>query len=205
MFRILSVLFIISSLLWLFNFAKKNNFSVLDVLNNFLSSLNSIFSELKNIRSNSQSKNFILFKKFFYLFTLFIFLIMAVSSYLPAIFSTKSLSGIFLLIHVTAAPLFAISLTVAIILYANSNRFNKNDLLLEKSSILFSLNISGLLKLIFWMIALFSVSAMLSIILNMFPLFGTEGQLYLLEMHRYSTLILLILVIFHIGLTTAKK
>ena len=204
MYSILSIITIAASLYWLFNFLKKNEFSLSGVANNFWNELKFSTSKLKGMRSNNFGTNLKLFKRFFYLSTFFLFILMALSAFIPVLLGTN-LSDIFLLVHVTAAPLFSIFLAIAIILFAHSNRFNKDDLKENGDEPKIKFNQSGYLKVIFWLFALFSVSAMISIVLNMFPIFGTEGQVYLLDVHKYSTLLLLLLVIFHSGLITVNS
>ena len=207
MYRILSILFIGASLFWLFNFAKKNNFSIMEMINSFFNSLNLLFADIKNFKNYKYSEKLNFAKKLFYLVTLLLFLIMTISSMIPSVLFGDSLSGIFLLIHVTAAPIFALFLAVSAILYSHSFQFNKNDFsnLPTETSTKFSIifNQNGKSKLTYWLFVLFSIPLMISTILNMFPLFGTDGQLFLLEIHRYSALILIILVIFHSGLISA--
>ncbi len=204
MYSILSLIAIVASLYWLFSFLKKNEFSFGSVANKFWNELKNSISKLKEMKSNNLQANLNLFKRFFYLSTLFLFLLMALSAFIPVLLGI-TLSDIFLLVHVTVAPLFSVFLAILIILFAHSNRFNKDDLKENSDEQKIKINQSGYLKVIFWLVALFSVSAMVSIVLNMFPIFGTEGQVYLLDVHKYSTLLLLLLVIFHSGLITVNS
>jgi hypothetical protein len=130
---------------------------------------------------------------------------MALSAFTPIFIFGDSLSGLFLLLHVSIAPLFSIFLAILVILFTHSNRFNKNDLDNSKKKGKIIFNQMGYMKILYWLIIFFSIPTMISVILTMFPLFGTDGQLYLLEIHRYSTLILFILVILHIGLITVNS
>jgi len=204
MYSILSLIAIVASLYWLFSFLKKNEFSFGSVANKFWNEHKNSISKLKEMKSNNLQANLNLFKRFFYLSTLFLFLLMALSAFIPVLLGI-TLSDIFLLVHVTVAPLFSVFLAILIILFAHSNRFNKDDLKENSDEQKIKINQSGYLKVIFWLVALFSVSAMVSIVLNMFPIFGTEGQVYLLDVHKYSTLLLLLLVIFHSGLITVNS
>ena len=52
---------------------------------------------------------------------------MALSALIPVLIGIH-LSDIFLLVHVTIAPLFSVFTAILIILFAHSNRFNENDL-----------------------------------------------------------------------------
>lgn len=209
MFRILSIFIILGSLFWLFYFLKKNKFSLSKVIYNYFSLIIQSFSNLKFFKSQNIEANLNLIKKIVYLSTLSIFLLMAISAFIPLILFGGNLSGVFLLIHVSLAPIFSILLAVLIILFAHSQMFIKSDFVLptfnENTKEIFRINKSGYLKIVFWLIGLFSIPAMISIILSMFPIFGTEGQIYLLDFHRYSTIILFVLVVFHIGLVTVES
>ena len=48
------------------------------------------------------------------------------------------------------------------------------------------------LKVGFWMVLLLSLPLMLTVILGLFPLFGTDGESLLIRLHGYSALLLLI-------------
>lgn len=204
MFRILSIIIIIGSLIWLYRYLKQNKFSLTEVMSSYFLAFKNSFGDLKLLKSQGFLDNLALIKRIVYLITLFLFLIMAVSAFIPIILFGDNLNGIFLLVHVSAAPLFSLFLAILVILFAHSNRFNNNDVDLSNKKKTFIFNQIGYIKVTFWLIVLFSIPTMISVILSMFPLFGTEGQLYLLEIHRYSTLIVLFLVILHSGLITVN-
>jgi hypothetical protein len=42
-----------------------------------------------------------------------------------------------------------------------------------------------------------ALPVILSVVLSMFPLFGTDGQEFLLNLHRYSALLLALVAIVH--------
>lgn len=201
-FRIIAVLAFILTYIWFFKLIKKNHISLKAILNSFSISLKESWSNLLIIKSHGFDNKLKTIKSFLLLITIVELKVMAITGFLPIIFTGEHLTGIILLIHVAVAPLIAVTFAVLVILFAHTNRFNKNDLQTEdenrdpKSK----LKVSGKLKIIFWTITVFSIPAMLSIILGMFPLFGTDGQLTLLEIHRYSVLIITILVILYIGL-----
>jgi ABC-type multidrug transport system fused ATPase/permease subunit len=203
MYRPLSIIIITASLVWLFGFLKKNQLSFDGVVNNFWNELTNSSGKLKEQKSKNWESKLLFYKRYFYLSTLFLFLLMAISAFIPVLIGSN-LSDIFLLTHVTVAPLFSVLLAISIVLFAHSNKFSKNDFEIRDGQES-KLNLKGYLKVIFWLFALFSVSAMLSIVLSMFPILGTEGQVLLLDVHKYSTLLLLLLVIFHAGLITANS
>jgi len=135
------------------------------------------------------------------------FFIMLFTGFVPLLFTGDNLTGTFLLIHVTIAPLISMSFALMIVLLANANRFDDSDITSsntdgENGTTLKS---SAYIKINFWLITVLSLPAMISIILSMFPLFGTEGQINLLDIHRYSVLIISVLVIFQIGLLSINS
>ncbi|MEN8192286.1 MAG: hypothetical protein ABFS12_05685 [Bacteroidota bacterium] len=207
MFRYLSIVIFVLSSYWVFKLFKKNDVSLIKTSKHFLNSLNKSWKDLCSFRSNNVFENLQSLRSFVLLITLLEFDIMVITGFAPIIFIGDNLTGIFLLIHVTIAPLIAVSFAVLVVLFAHSNRFNSSDVSIsvdedEKKRI--QLEDGALLKINFWLISLFSLPAMLSIILGMFPLFGTEGQLVLLEIHKYSVLIITILVILHMGMFSVK-
>jgi hypothetical protein len=208
MFRILSIVVFIVSFVWIFKFLKKSKISFKDILDYYLIELKNSFGNLKSIKSKSSAEKFRSLRSITYLVTILAFLIMLITGFLPLLFTGSNLTGIFLMIHVSVAPFISITFAMLVILFAHSNRFDGDD-------IAFSTKDSGkrktkykdsaYMKMNFWLISVFSLPAMVSIILSMFPLFGTEGQISLLEIHRYSVLIISILVIFHIGLLSVNS
>jgi cytochrome b561 len=68
------------------------------------------------------------------------------------------------------------------LMWAENRRFNKNDW-------------PYLQKICFWLIIILAIPLILSIVLSMFPLFGTKGQEFLLDTHRYCALLLALVAI----------
>ncbi|MCK5457230.1 MAG: hypothetical protein KAI45_08900 [Melioribacteraceae bacterium] len=208
MFRILSIVAFIVSFVWIFKYFKKSEISFKEISNYYFTELKNSFSDLKSIKSKSLTENLHSLQSVVYLVTIFAFLIMVITGFISLLFTGGALTGILLMIHVSIAPFISITFAMLVILFAQSNRFNDNDITIStendgKKKIIYK--DSAYLKINFWLISIFSLPAMISIILSMFPLFGTEGQINLLEIHRYSVLIISILVIFHIGLLSVSS
>jgi hypothetical protein len=112
----------------------------------------------------------------------------------PAILGYR-LSGYLLMIHVTFGPVLAVSLAFLVLVRARTHvlvRANAAPVLA-----LLRLPIQPPLapgdpglaaKGSFWALAVLALPLTLSIILSMFPLFGTEGQKWMEEIHRYCAL-----------------
>lgn len=208
MFRIISIVAFIASFVWIFKYLKKSGISFKEISDYCFTELKNSCSDLKSIKLQSLSENLHSLQSVAYLLTILGFIIMFVTGFISLLFTGGALTGILLMIHVSVAPLISITFAILVILFAHSNRFNDNDITISteddgKKKIIYK--DSAYLKINFWLISIFSLPAMASIILTMFPLFGTEGQISLLEIHRYSVLIISILVIFHIGLLSVNS
>ena len=162
------------------------------------------FRIFKNFKGDSTIKFFTRFRKMIYLLTMTFFLILAVTSYLQIVMTGGPLSGWLLIIHVSVAPFFAISLMMAILLWAHLRRFNQQDWQYlqqvvgkKKVPAILTENHDVWEKLNFWLFMVSAIPAILSIIFQLYPVFDTDGMTCLLQVHRYSTLILFILVLNH--------
>jgi len=162
------------------------------------------FRIFKNFKGDSTIKFFTRFRKMIYLLTMTLFLILAVTSYLQIVMTGGPLSGWLLIIHVSAAPFFAISLMMAILLWAHLRRFDQQDWQYlqqvvgkKKVPAILAENHDVWEKLNFWLFMVSAIPAILSIIFQLYPVFDTDGMKFLLQVHRYSTLILFILVLNH--------
>ena len=128
------------------------------------------------------------------------FVILILTGFLPILFTGNSVTGVALVLHVVAAPVFAVCIAIVGILWADSHRFepgelrNRSGLVTEKKrgkSSKKQIN-SGGQKITFWLALVLSIVVMTSMILSMHALFGTHGQEVLLDLHRYSALFLVI-------------
>ena len=99
------------------------------------------------------------------------------------IFSGKHLTGLGLLIHLSFAPVFAIGFAILVFQWAHIFQLVKG-----KEYTLF-------IKILFWALAVLVLPVVGSIILSMLPFFGTEGQHFLSDLHRVSSLFLVIAAI----------
>jgi len=131
------------------------------------------------------------------------FLVLAITGFIPLVLFGASVSGIGLLLHVFAAAVFALGLVIISLLRAHDHRFNKNDWqslqhVIGKKTPTKKSNphIAAFAKKIsFWLILLLTLPLIVSILLGMYPLFGTHGQEALLQLHGYSALLLVLTVV----------
>jgi cytochrome b subunit of formate dehydrogenase len=153
------------------------------------------------------------FRKLVFLLALVCFILLVISGFYPAIIRHKELSGYLLMLHVTAGGVFAGCVALLAILAAYQHTFNKNDW----QQVLILTGYGGHSrdyctcrdrspglgqKIAFWLILLLSLLVILSILLSMFRLFGTNMQRLLLQLHRYIALSLTVAGIVYLHLTT---
>ena len=139
-------------------------------------------------------------KSFFYLLAVLAVLIMAFTGFLPVIFLGKHLSGILMILHVTTAPVLAVSLALLSLFYAQRNIFTQADLESlggrqrgkEETSHVNIERIIAMKKIFFWLLIALSIPLIASILLSMFNIYGTSGQSFLLHLHGYTALFFVI-------------
>jgi len=148
-------------------------------------------------------------RKLVYLLALLCFLVLAITSFYPVLVLRESIHGYWLMLHATFAPVFAICLAVLAVMWAGNCCFNKSDWpwlqrILERVTPVKrvgeepSNKCPGLgQKITFWLIIVLALPVILSVVLSMFPFFGTDGQEFLLNLHRYSALLLALAAIVH--------
>ena len=84
-----------------------------------------------------------------------------------------ALSGYLLIIHVSLGGAFVAALAVFAVTWASEH---------------WDLPGRWVRKTVFWLMVIAAIPLTLAVLLNMFPLFGTEWQGYVVEIHRYSGL-----------------
>ena len=143
-----------------------------------------------------------IFRKLVFLLALFCFVVLAVTGFYPSVVLGKALSGYLLMVHATFAPVFAICIAILAVMWAHNCRFDKKywpwlqRLLGRETGGAAAIEKYELgRKVLFWVIIILALPVILSAVLSMFPLFGTHGLELLLQLHRYSTLTLTLVVI----------
>ena len=150
-----------------------------------------------------------IFKKLIFLLALLCFVVLAITGFYPPVVLGSRLSGYLLMVHVTAAGVFACCVAILALAWAHQHRFDESD-----RQRLLALIRPGAVsqkpppessclgrKICFWLIVLLALPVILSIGLSMFKLFGTDVQEFLFQLHRYSTLSFALVGIVHIYLT----
>jgi cytochrome b subunit of formate dehydrogenase len=144
-----------------------------------------------------------------YLLALLSFVVLAITGFYPTIILGQHISGYLVMVHATFAPVFAVCLAVLAVMWARNCRFTGGDWpwferIVQRVTLANSPDDdaprkgSGIgQKIAFWLIIFLALPLILSIVLSMFPLFGTHWQEILLGMHRYTALVLAMVAIVH--------
>ncbi len=153
-------------------------------------------------RSMKSGKALTVLRGLFYLLTLLLFLVLAVTGFIPVVLFGKHLTGVLLLVHATAAPIFALSLAILSLLWAHRQRFTEENWESVKDLAARRQVEPGHLydvcwKVCFWLVLFFALPLILSITLGVFPLFGTDGQETLVFLHGISALLLMVTAVIH--------
>ena len=165
---------------------------------------------LKNVKSLTIRQ---LIKNLLLPLTLLCTFVLAVTGFVPVIFFGSSPSGYFLLVHVTIVPLFSVCMAVISLVWAHKHVFGENDWKYLKKRITRNIEDKGSQtgslefwqKICFWLIIIMVLPVILSILLSMYQIFGTSGQEFLLQLHRYSTLLYVIVFISYMFLRALKR
>ncbi|MCK9280744.1 MAG: hypothetical protein M0P71_08990 [Melioribacteraceae bacterium] len=188
MFRFIAIIVIIALIYSLFTEFKKKGILWNEIYARFKEGLRISIGHF-----NNPNKNDFLYKirMGFYWFTIILVVILILTSFIPVVILGIHMSGILLLLHVIAALFFCFSFTVLVLLTAHNNRLLDSDLTnIEYRDKLYE-------KLSYWGIVFFSIPAIVSIVLMLYPIFGSEGIEFLNDTHRYSVLMLVIAATIH--------
>jgi cytochrome b subunit of formate dehydrogenase len=144
-----------------------------------------------------------------YLAVLFCFIVLAITGFYPTLILGKHITGYLIMVHATFAPIFAVCLAVLAIMWARRWRFAGGDWPWFERVVRWATstnnpgdNIPGKSydlgrKISFWLIIFLALPLILSIVLSMFPLFGTHWQEILLSTHRYTAMVFSMVAILH--------
>jgi len=134
-----------------------------------------------------------------YLALFVVFGLLLITGFVPRLIFGHAPTGYMLMIHAGLAPVFACLMAAAALLWAHRNSFTGSEVAPP-------FNIKQIaLKKCFWAMLIVSLPLMLSIVLGMFPLFGTEGQHCLIYLHRVCAAVFVLLAILHTLLLIVKK
>ncbi|MBN2183207.1 MAG: hypothetical protein JW715_14945 [Sedimentisphaerales bacterium] len=148
-------------------------------------------------------------RKLVYLLALLCFVILAITGFYPTLVLGEHISGYLLMIHATFAPILAVCLAILAVMWAANCRFAANDWpwlrrIIQRVTLAKNVDNEGTKSQIcigqrisFWLIIFLALPLILSIVMSMFPYFGTYWQKLLLSIHRYTALVFVLVVIVH--------
>jgi hypothetical protein len=154
-------------------------------------------------------------RRLVYLLALLCFAVLFVTGFFSKLVFEETISGYWLMLHATFAPVFAICVAILAVMWAHNCRLNKKYwpwlsryLMLDSrcstsiqypvSAVRHPVESIGLVqKLCFWLIIILAIPLILSIILSMFTFFGTHWQELLADTHRYIAIVFVLVVVVH--------
>jgi cytochrome b subunit of formate dehydrogenase len=145
--------------------------------------------------------NFIgILKRLAYIAGLFCFMILCVTGFWSML-SGKTLGSYWLMIHVACAPIFAVSAAFLAVTYAGNSAFTPENWQQLTSSGFSAGGFASIVrKCCFWIMVILLLPLILSIVLCMFPIFGTDVQVLMAYVHSISAIIFAVVCIIHTSL-----
>ena len=122
-----------------------------------------------------------------------VFAALAISGFYPLLVLKSHLSGYLLMLHSSAGGAFAGCMALIALTCGYQH------CLVTKTGL------SPARKVVFWLAILLAIPVILSIILSMFPLFGTHGQEMLLLIHRYCAILFALVGVLYAVMSVAPK
>ena len=157
-------------------------------------------------------RRYSLWERLVHLALLVSFLVLAVTGFTASIGWGGPMKGYVLMVHTTFGAVFAVSVAAMLLTWAADHAFNAHDgqFLARGGCLAYredlpAARFAGGDKIYFWLAGLLALAALMTMLLSMIPLLGTAGQTLMYEAHRYSTLVLVIITIWHAYATTAAK
>jgi len=121
-----------------------------------------------------------------------------------AVLRHGAMHGWWLFAHMFGAGAFTGVLPLLAITWARANRFGREpaadstpDAETPEDAVTPAPRFFWLPKFLFWLVIVSGLVVILTMLLSMLPLFGTEGLLNLLDLHRYSGLLAVIALTLH--------
>jgi len=143
-------------------------------------------------------------RKLLYLLALLCFVVLVITGFYRPLVLGEAISGYWMVVHATFAPVFAVCLAVLAVMWAHNCRFDKNYLpwltkLLRHETVNLptAQKYELLRKVCFWLIIFLALPLISSVILSMFTFFGTAIQKFLLQLHRYTALVFVLVAIIY--------
>jgi len=140
------------------------------------------------------------------------FLVLAYTGFDASIRWGGPMHGYMLMLHTTAGAVFAVTVALSIVTWAADHAFMRADGrwlaaggCLSTRGDLPAGRFNASDKLYFWLAGLLTLVALMSMLLSMIKVLGTPGQVLMYDIHRWSTLVLVVATIWHAYATTLAK
>ena len=203
MFRVLSLIILLIAVGWFLYavLAKKERLKL--SLDTLLRRVGDSFTKFKNPRKLITSDIIDGLRMLSYFIAVLCVIILSLTGFIPPLLLGIPMSGFLLVLHVSLSPVFAICMTLLCLLWAHQQVFDGSDrqwlnsLLFGKDTTGSNLKYHSAFKICFWLLILLTPFVMGSIILSMYPVFGTHGQHTLLMLHRVSAFLFLAVSMIH--------
>jgi hypothetical protein len=134
------------------------------------------------------------FRKLAFLLGLLCFVVLLLTGFLPLLLGGR-LEGYWLMLHATVAPVFIACVAFVAATGGERYRLTSQDreyfvqlFKTRKTQRICCAAVSGASKIGFWLLLILSLPVALSMVISMTPLFGTTGQIFLFDLHRWSAL-----------------
>ena len=202
-YQIFVIAILIFLFVWFLKATNKQGYTLSSLINAYRFALRESFAKFSKSDKSNKSTFLIKLKVFLFYFIILQYVTMAFTGFVPIIIGTH-MTGLALIIHVTLASLFSISIALGLLLSAYDNSFTNEEFehlykrYFTKDKLSDSQSTSYIKKLYFWLTAIFAIPAILSIILALYPIFSLEGSKILIDIHRYSVVFMTISFIIHI-------
>jgi formate dehydrogenase subunit gamma len=157
-------------------------------------------------------KRYNLWERLVHLALLMSFLVLAVTGFVASIGWNGPMKGYMLMLHTTSGAVFAVSVGCMLVTWAADHAFTQADGRWFRGGgcctpvkELPAGRFTGGEKVYFWLAGLLTLAALVSMLMSMVPVLGTEGQALMYHVHRWSTLVLVVATIWHAYATTLAK
>jgi len=157
-------------------------------------------------------RRYSLWERLVHLALLVSFLVLAATGFYASIGWGGPMSGYLLMVHTIFGAVFAVSVAAMLVTWAAGHAFAPPDgQWLRRGGCLSAARdlpagrFDAGDKVYFWLAAAAGLTTLLSTLLSMTTLFGTAGQALLYDVHRWSSLVLVIATIWHAYMTTLAK
>jgi len=112
-----------------------------------------------------------------------------------AVMRFGALEGWILFAHMFGAGAFVVVLPILAITWCEANRFGSGRVRDGEETT--APRFFWVPKVMFWIVLTSGLAVTMTMLLSMLPLFGTDGQHCLLDIHRYSGLVVVVAIIVH--------